>query len=213
MEQGFQHSQPQSVYRQKNRAILGLMIPLSLAMFGFSVYRFVTRTNTNEDLFLASIWLISLINSSHTFFRIRLTMSPSGISVTVGRSRATAWSNVEGIQMIVLGDFIKRQVLCLVLREPIQSKRWQGVLGVPDELKGRILQIHPAVWERMFTLQDELYGYLKANSVIGNELAVPLDFASISQRQTKFVWGIKVAMVGLILLVMVIGAVVLVKII
>ena len=82
-----------------------------------------------------------------------------------------------------------------------------------EELKGRIIMIHPAIWDRLFTLQDELYAYLKANSVIGNELAVPIDFASVSQRQTQFVWRIKVAMVGLILLVMVIGAVVLVRVI
>ncbi|MBA3468619.1 MAG: hypothetical protein H0T53_03140 [Herpetosiphonaceae bacterium] len=209
MEQGFEHSQPQSVYRQKNRAILGLMIPLSLAMFAFSVYRFVTRPN--EDVVFSIVWLINLANFSQMFLRNRLTMSPTGISVTMARSMATAWSNIERIQLVPLGYLMKREVPCLVLREPMPGKGWQRWLGVPDELKSRIIPIHPAVWDRMFTLEDELYSHLKANSVNGNELAVPLDFASISQRQTRFVWKIAGVMLGVFVLIAIIMILVMIR--
>jgi hypothetical protein len=174
------------------------MIPLSLAMFGFSVYRFVT--STNGDLFLPSMLLINLVNFSQMFLRIRLTMSPIGISVTIDRSMATVWSNVERIQLISLGYLIKRDVLCLVLREPIQGKRGRSLLGVPAELKGRVIPIHPAVWERMFTLEQELYGFLKANSVIGNQWSVPIDFAAISQRQTRFKWKLAAVLLAVLAL-------------
>ena len=198
MGQGFPHSQPQSVYRQKNRAMIGLMISLSLALFGFYVYRFVNRTNW-DFLLLAGVWLFNLANFSQIFFRNRLVMSPTGISVATGLSRATAWSNVESIRLLALGlgYLIKREVPCLILREPIQGTHWHSLLGVPAELRDRVIPVDPAIWERMFTLEHELYGYLKAHSVIGNELAVPIDFASISQRQTRFVWKFAAAILGL----------------
>jgi hypothetical protein len=183
MKMVFQHSQPQSVYRQKNRALMGILIPLSLAMIGYYGYQFLERPRSGS-LFVIVMWLFNLVNSAQMFVRTRLTISPAGISMTFGRTVATAWANVERIQLIRLGYGMKTDVPCLVLREPGQGKRWLGP-GVPAELKGRLIPIYPLIWERMFTLEEELYRYIPANPAGQNQLSVPINFAASAQRMRK----------------------------
>jgi len=204
MENVFQHSQPQSVYRQKNRAISGLMIGLSLAMFGVYVSRFLDRPGPGT-LLMSAIWPINLVNFALMFFRNRLDMSPAGISVRMSRTIATSWTNVERIQMLRLGFGIKSDIPCLILRQPAQGKLWLATVGVPAELKGRVIPLYPSMWERMFGLEEELYGYLRANSVIRNELSVPIDFSAITQRQIRFAWKLGAALFGMLLIIYVVA--------
>jgi hypothetical protein len=199
MKMTFQHSQPESVYRQKNRAISGLMIVLSLVMFAVYGIRFFNRPDLGNVL-MAVIWPINLVNFAQMVFRNKLVMSPAGITVLFERKLETAWSNVERIQLLRVGIF-KADVPCLILREPVPGKTGLAGAGVPAELKGRVIPLHPAVWERMFSLEDELYGYLRANSVMRNELAVPINFAAINQRQIRFAWKIGAAMFGLMVII------------
>jgi hypothetical protein len=185
MKMGFQHSQPQSVYRQKNRALVGLLVPVSLGMLGVYGYQFLDRPRAGS-LFVLALWLFNLVNSIQMFIRTRLTMSPAGISITTtfGRTLSTAWANVERIQLIRLGFGIKSDVPCLVLRQPGQGQRWLGP-GVPAELKGRLIPIYPSAWERMFTLEEELYRYIPANPAGQGQLSVPINFAASGQQMRK----------------------------
>jgi hypothetical protein len=183
MENRFQHSQPQSIYRQKNRVLIGVLIPLSLAMIVYYGYQFLEHPRSGS-LFVSVMWLINLVNFSQMFIRTRLTMSPAGISMTFGRTVATDWANVERIQLIRLGFGIKSDVPCLVLRAPVQGRRWLGP-GVPAELKGRLIPIYPLVWERMFTLEEELYRYIPVNPASQDQLSVPINFAASAQRMRK----------------------------
>jgi hypothetical protein len=183
MKMGFQHSQPQSVYRQKNRALMGILIPLSLAMIAYYGYQFLERPRSGS-LFVIAMWLFNLVNAAQMFVRTRLTMSPAGISMTFGRTVATAWTNVERIQLIRLGFGIKSDVPCLVLRQPAQGRRWLGP-GVPAELKGRHIPIYPSIWERIFTLEEEMYRYIPANPAGQSQLSVPINFAASGQQMRK----------------------------
>lgn len=198
MKNGFQHSQPQSLYRQKNRALIGMMIPLSLLLLGVYVAKAIERPDFG-NLFMALIWPVNLANFVQIFFLHKLVMSPAGITVLFERKVETAWSNVERIQLMRVGIF-KSEVPCLVLREPVPFKLGLAGVGVPAELKGRVIPLHPAMWQRMFAMEEELYGYLRANSVIRNELSVPIDLAAISQRQARFTWKLVAALVGLMVI-------------
>jgi hypothetical protein len=198
MKMVFQHSQPQSVYRQKNRALIGILMPLALLMFGYYVYKAIDQPNFGNVL-MALIWPVNLANFVQILFLNKLVMSPAGITVLFERKMETAWSNVERMQLMRVGIF-KADVPCLILREPVPSKLGLAGVGVPAELKGRVIPLHPAMWQRMFAMEEELYGYLRANAVIRNELAVPIDFAALSQRQTRFGWKVAAAVGGLMVI-------------
>jgi hypothetical protein len=194
MENVFQHSQPQSVYRHKNRAMMVVMIVVSLAMMGYHGDRFFDRHKA-WDLVMVGLMLLNLVNFAQMAIRSRLIMSPAGISVTFGHRQETAWSNIERIQMIPLGFGMKTDVPCLVLRQPVGSKRsiW-GATGIPAEFKGRVIPIIPSLWERMATLEEELYRYLATNPASLGQLSVPINFAASVQRQKRFIWKLAAAM-------------------
>jgi hypothetical protein len=193
---GFEHSQPQSVYRHKNRALILLMLLLSLAAIGYFGDTFFERRRFS-DLVMISVMLFNMVNFGQMAVRTRLIMSPSGISVTFGHRLETDWSNVERIQLIPLGFGVKSDVPCLVLRQPIASKQWIGTaMGIPAEFKGRVIPIIPSLWERMATLEEELYRYLSINPASQGQLSVPINFAASVQRRKRFMWKFAAAMAG-----------------
>jgi hypothetical protein len=181
----FQHSQPQSVYRIKNyrsswmASAIYLFIALLAAPRAFSQPGF---WNIAGPL----IWLVLALQTWWQSQRYRLVMSPAGISVAMGRRAATPWSNVERLQVIAVGRTLRLgEAACLVLRDPAQATLMPVTRGVPDELKGRVMLLNPGRWERVADLEQELYGYLRANSADQNQLSVPYTFAAISQRQER----------------------------
>ncbi|HYF61788.1 MAG TPA: hypothetical protein VD886_03175 [Herpetosiphonaceae bacterium] len=204
----FQHSQPQSVYRQKNRAMIGVLTPLALLMLGYYANKAIQRPDFG-NLIMALLWPINLANFVQMLFLNKLVMSPAGITVLFERKVETAWSNVASLQVLRVGVF-KTNTPCLILREPVPFKLGLIGFGIPAELKGRVIPLNPAAWERMFSLEEELYGYLRANGIIRNELAVPIDFAAISQRQARLGWKIA-AGVGGTMFIMVMAALLLVR--
>ena len=201
----FQHSQPQSVYRQKNRAIIGMLAPLALFMVGYYVNKAIERPDFGNVL-MALIWPVNLANFVQMFFLNKLVMSPAGITMTIERKIETGWSNVASLQVLRVGIF-KANTPCLVLREPVPFKLGLTGLGIPAELKGRVVPLHPAAWERMFAMEEELYGHLRANGVIRDELSVPIDFAALSQHQTQLGWKLAAGMIGMIVITMIVALV------
>jgi hypothetical protein len=114
----------------------------------------------------------------------------------MGRRAATPWSNVERLQLIAIGKTLRLgEIACLVLRDPAQATLKPVTRGVPDELKGRVMLLNPGQWERLTDLEQELYGYLRANSADQDQLSVPYDFAALSQRQERLGLGMLAALV------------------
>ena len=202
---GFQHSQPQSVYRQKNRALVGIVMPLALLTFGYFVNKAITRPDFGNVL-MALIWPANLANFVQILFLNKLVMSPAGITVLFERKVESAWSNVASLQVLRLGIF-KANTPCLILHEPVPFKLGLVGIGVPAELKGRVMPLHPAMWQRMFAMEEELYGHLRANGVMRDELSVPIDFAALGQRQNQFGWKLAAAMIGLSVLIFIVALV------
>lgn len=180
----FQHSQPQSVYRPKDR-FMGLLAGAMLSGISlYWAYDFIREpgflTIINVPIWLW--WAYRLAKNAHLN---RIVMSPAGISVTHGRSAATAWSNVERLQVLTVGTTVKvGEVPCLVLREPAEGDMTPITRGVPDELKGRIIPLFPFQWARIAEMEQELYHYLPGAE--SGPLAVPPSLAAISRRQERF---------------------------
>ncbi|HYF61787.1 MAG TPA: hypothetical protein VD886_03170 [Herpetosiphonaceae bacterium] len=195
----FQHSRPQSVYRGKNYKTNWAVIPIHLLLALASASRVVSQPSIwNVTGMLC--WLFVAFQTWRQNRRNRLVMSPAGISLTWGRSAATPWSNVERVQVIRVGTKINLgHVPCLVLREPAEGTLKPLTRGVPDELKGRVIPLYLNLWERIGELEQELYGYLPADSD-GGRLSVPHSFAAINQRQERISFWI-IAAIGLIPLI------------
>jgi hypothetical protein len=184
MENGFQHSQPQSVYRGKKRVIQGLMIPVVLVGVWFYVRMAITEPSL-FNFFTAGMVVFFMVQLVWVFSRTRLTMSPAGITVDFKRSITTTWANVERIQLVPMGIGIKADIPCLVLRQPIQARFWLRANDVPAELRSRIIPLYPALWERIDELEQELYRYLPTDPANQNQLSVPINFAANSRRSQK----------------------------
>jgi hypothetical protein len=178
----FQHSQPQSVYRNKNYrggwSLAGIYLLIAL----ISAPR-ALNDPTFWNVAAALIWLVVAFQNWWQSQRTRLVMSPAGISVTVGRQASTPWSNVERIQALTVGSRIRPDTMpCLVLREPTAGTLKPIARGIPAELKGRVIPLYPTLWERLSELEQELYGYLPGEPA-GGQLSVPPVSDAIKQRQ------------------------------
>jgi hypothetical protein len=191
----FQHSQPQSVYRPKNYRLNWMVIGVQLMVALISAPRAFSHPGF-WSIAAPLIWLAIALQTWWQNQRSRLVMSPAGISLTMGRRAATPWSNVERIQLISIGKMLRLgEVACLVLRDPAQAMLKPVTRGVPDELKGRVMLLNPGQWERLTDLEQELYGYLRANSADQDQLSVPYDFAAVSLRQERLGLGMAAALV------------------
>ena len=197
MKNGFQHSQPQSVYRGKRRVIQGLMIPVFLVAVGFYVRLAITEPSLYH-FSLAGMMVFFMVQVVWTFSRTRLTMSPAGITVEVKRSISVAWSEIERIQLVPMGIGIKMDIPCLVLREPVRARFWLRANDVPSELRNHIIPLYPAVWERIDELEQELYRYLPIDPAKRAQLAVPINFAANSRRSQKLTNRFVIPMVVLL---------------
>jgi len=181
----FQHSQPQSVYRPKNRAFLGLMVPIALFMI-WTYGKGLLSDPTPLRILSIGLWIVMLAQFAWMFVKSRLVLSPAGISVTYGRSAATPWSNVERIQLIAVGRFVNRNTTpYLVLRAPAAGRRWSGIPGLPAELKGRVIPLDPAIWERFSDLHAEVSRHLPVNPDGPNGLQVPINVAALSKPRVS----------------------------
>jgi hypothetical protein len=181
----FQHSQPQSVYRPKNRAFLGLMVPIALFMI-WTYGKELPSDPTPLRILSIGLWLVMLVQFAWMFVKASLVLSPAGISIQFGRSAATPWSNVEGIQLIAVGRFVNRNTMpFLVLREPVAGRRWSYSPGLPAELKGRVIAIDPAIWERSSDLHAEIYRHLPVDPDGPNGLQVPMNLAALSKPRVS----------------------------
>ena len=181
----FQHSQPQSVYRPKNRPFLGVMVPIALFMI-WTYGKGLPSDPTPLRILSIGLWIVMLVQFAWMFVKARLVLSPAGISVSFGRSAATPWSNVERIQLIALGRFVNRTTMpFLVLREPVAGMRWSRAPGLPAELKSRVILLDPAIWERFSDLHDEVYRYLPVSPEGPNGLQVPINIAALSKPRVS----------------------------
>lgn len=181
----FQHSQPHSVYRPKNRAILGLMVPVALFMI-WTYGKGLLSHPTPLRILSVGLWLAMLVQSALMFVKARLVISPAGISIQFGRSTATPWSNIERLQLIAVGRFVKQTAVpCLVLREPVVGRLWARVPGLPAELKGRVIPLDPALWERFNDLHDEVCRHLSVNPDGPNGLQVPINVAALTRPRVS----------------------------
>jgi hypothetical protein len=185
MAMDFQHSQPQSVYQPKNRAFLGLMVTIALFMI-WTYGKGLASDPTPLRILPIGLWVVMLVQFAWMFVRTRLVLSSAGISIEFGRSAATPWSNVEGIQLIAVGRFVNRHTMpFLVLRQPVAGRRWSRIPGLPDELKGRVIPLDPAIWERFSDLHDEVTRHLPVNPADPNGLQVPINVAAFSKPRVS----------------------------
>jgi hypothetical protein len=176
----FQHSQPQSVYRIKNRHFLWLMVAAALTLTGLYAYRTLSRPSALAVVPIP-LWLWLAYQAGRQLIRSRLVISPAGLSITFIHSAWTPWSNVERLQTLWPGS--QNQMRVLVLRNPIETRLWVRHQDVPKELKGRVIPLAAAVWERIDELEQELYRYLPASQEA--QLSVPHTFAVASQSRPE----------------------------
>ena len=181
----FQHSQPQSVYRSKNYLVGWLQVSTQLGLAVFYAFWSLDRPSVWSILAIPLLLGVAVFSGRRNQ-REKLILSPAGISITSGRSAATPWSNVERLQMISIGKNLRLgEVACLVLRDPSQATLKPVTRGVPDELKGRVMLLNPGQWDRIAELEQELYGYLRANAADQGQLSVPPTLAAVSQHQER----------------------------